>query len=178
MSSVPDDERGKDLDQEQEKEKRINKKGEQNVEQGEEVEEEEEQLQDLETSLLALEKLDRASPDLWPDHSKKNNLLQSFCEFCQTWPVYLLCSLVPVPGVSQFAPLETPHDSPANLASNNVLAGLTQDDLGTINQLGGLPVTTILNEVKRLHDVAYELGIEERKEMTRGKYLNIFKKNN
>ena len=70
MSSVPDDERGKDLDQEQEKEKRINKKGEQNVEQGEEVEEEEEQLQDLETSLLALEKLDRASPDLWPDHSK------------------------------------------------------------------------------------------------------------
>ena len=80
--------------------------------------------------------------------------------------------------MSQFAPLETPHDSPANLASNNVLAGLTQDDLGTINQLGGLPVTTILNEVKRLHDVAYELGIEERKEMTRGKYLNIFKKNN
>ncbi len=34
----------------------------------------------------------------------------------------------------------------------------------------------LLNEVKRLHDVAYELGIEERKEMTRGKYLNIFKK--
>ena len=25
---------------------------------------------DLETSLMALEKLDRASPDLWPDHSK------------------------------------------------------------------------------------------------------------
>ena len=27
-------------------------------------------ISDLETSLLALEKLDRASPDLWPDHSE------------------------------------------------------------------------------------------------------------
>lgn len=42
--------------------------------------------------------------------------------------------------------------------------------------LGSLPVQTVLNEVKRLHDIAYELGIEERKEMTRGKYLNILKK--
>jgi len=28
------------------------------------------ELRDLETSLLALEKLDRASPELWPDHSE------------------------------------------------------------------------------------------------------------
>ena len=42
-------------------------------------------LEDLETSLLALEKLDRASPDLWPDH---------------------------IPGVSQFVPLATPQESP------------------------------------------------------------------
>jgi len=111
-------------------------------------EEQEEDLQDLETSLLALEKLDRASPDLWPDH---------------------------IPGVSQFTPLETPQDSPANL---NVLQGLTQEDLATIHQLGNLPISTLLNEVKRLHDIAYELGIEERKEMTRGKYINIFRKKN
>ncbi len=31
---------------------------------------EEPELRDLESSLLALEKLDRASPDLWPDHSE------------------------------------------------------------------------------------------------------------
>ena len=30
---------------------------------------EEEELEDLEQSLQALERLDRSSPDLWPDHS-------------------------------------------------------------------------------------------------------------
>ncbi|TRY63798.1 hypothetical protein TCAL_02091 [Tigriopus californicus] len=104
-------------------------------------------LQDLEDNLLALEKLDRASPDLWPDH---------------------------IPGVSQFVPLETSNDSPANNA--NVLTDLSNEDLSTIYQLGNLPVAPLLNEVKRLHDIAYELGIEERKEMTRGKYLNILKR--
>lgn len=104
-------------------------------------------LQDLEDNLLALEKLDRASPDLWPDH---------------------------IPGVSQFVPLEMSNDSPANNA--NVLTDLSNEDLSTIYQLGNLPVAPLLNEVKRLHDIAYELGIEERKEMTRGKYLNILKR--
>jgi len=42
--------------------------------------------------------------------------------------------------------------------------------------LGSLPVPTLIAEVRRLHDRAYELGIDERKEMTRGKYLNIFKR--
>ena len=45
-------------------------------------------------------------------------------------------------------------------------------------ELENLPISTLLNEVKRLHDIAYELGIEERKEMTRGKYINIFRKRN
>jgi hypothetical protein len=103
------------------------------------------ELKDLETSLLALEKLDRASPDLWPDQ---------------------------IPGVSQFIPLETPNNSP----QVNVLQGLTQDDLATIHQLGNLPVFSLLEEVKRLQNIAYQLGLEERKEMTRGKYLNILRK--
>ena len=103
------------------------------------------ELKDLETSLLALEKLDRASPDLWPDQ---------------------------IPGVSQFIPLETPNNSP----QVNVLQGLTQDDLATIHQLGNLPVFSLLEEVKRLQNIAYQLGLDERKEMTRGKYLNILRK--
>ena len=103
------------------------------------------ELKDLETSLLALEKLDRASPDLWHDQ---------------------------IPGVSQFIPLETPNNSP----QVNVLQGLTQDDLATIHQLGSLPVFSLLEEVKRLQNIAYQLGLEERKEMTRGKYLNILRK--
>lgn len=31
-------------------------------------------------------------------------------------------------------------------------------------------------KVKELHDTAYKLGVEESKEMTRGKYLDIFGK--
>ena len=31
----------------------------------------------------------------------------------------------------------------------------------------------IIEEVKKLQTVAYQLGVEEAKEMTRGKYLNI-----
>ena len=103
------------------------------------------ELKDLETSLLALEKLDRASPDLWPDQ---------------------------IPGVIQFIPLETPNNSP----QVNVLQGLTQEDLATIHQLGNLPVFSLLEEVKRLQNIAYQLGLEERKEMTRGKYLTILRK--
>ena len=103
----------------------------------------EQELEDLESSLLALERLDRGSPDLWPDT---------------------------IPGVSQFVPLETPNDSPA------VIKGLTQDDLSTIHQLGNLPTQHLMDEVKRLQNIAYQLGLEETKEMTRGKYLNILRK--
>jgi hypothetical protein len=72
--------------------------------------------------------------------------------------------------VSQFVPLETPNDSPA------VIKGLTQDDLSTIHQLGNLPTQHLMDEVKRLQNIAYQLGLEETKEMTRGKYLNILRK--
>ena len=37
-----------------------------------------------------------------------------------------------VPGVSQFVPMETPNDSPANQA--NVIQGLSQEDLATIHR--------------------------------------------
>jgi len=104
------------------------------------------ELQDLEGSLQALETLDGRAS---PD----------------LWPDQ-------IPGVSQFVPLETPCESPAA----NVLQGLTQDDLHTIQQLGNLPLHNLIEEVKRLQNIAYQLGLEETKEMTRGKYLNILKK--
>jgi hypothetical protein len=43
-----------------------------------------------------------------------------------------MCFCFLVPGVSQFVPMETPNDSPANQA--NVIQGLTQDDLATIHR--------------------------------------------
>ena len=44
------------------------------------------ELSDLESSLLALEKLDRASPDLWPDQSKLIYGLWSRCKSSRKFP--------------------------------------------------------------------------------------------
>ncbi|KPJ20238.1 Protein lin-52-like [Papilio machaon] len=99
-------------------------------------------LTSLEESLLSLEKLDRASPELWPEQ---------------------------IPGVSEFASLQNVEQSPPSWK------GLTKEDYAHMRQLGSLTTSGLIMEVKRLHDVAYQLGLEEAKEMTRGKYLNIFK---
>ncbi|CAK1582671.1 unnamed protein product [Parnassius mnemosyne] len=98
-------------------------------------------LTSLEESLLSLEKLDRASPELWPEQ---------------------------IPGVSEFANLQNDNQSPPSWK------GLTKDDYSYMQQLGSLSTSGLIMEVKRLHDLAYQLGLEEAKEMTRGKYLNIF----
>lgn len=43
-------------------------------------------------------------------------------------------------------------------------------------ELASLTTSGLISKVKELHDIAYQLGVEEAKEMTRGKYLNIFNK--
>lgn len=45
-----------------------------------------------------------------------------------------------------------------------------------ILELGALSPTGLIAEIKKLYDQAYQLGVQEAKEMTRGKYLNIFEK--
>lgn len=55
--------------------------------------------------------------------------------------------------------------------------GINQDDIRRIYQLGSLPKIEIVAEIRRLYDEAYQLGVEEGKEITRGKYLNIFTSN-
>ena len=47
------------------------------------------------------------------------------------------------------------------------LQGLTREDTELLLQLGTLPVHDILNEVRQLQNLAYQLGQEETKEMTR-----------
>jgi len=114
-----------------------------------------EELEELEQSLQALEKLDRSSPDLWPDHS--------------------------IPGVNQFLP-PTPHHTEdqdtQHSDTSGYLQNLSREDLETLMQLGSLSVPMLMGEVKRLQNIAYQLGQEETKEMTRGKYLNILRKRN
>ncbi|XP_071632014.1 lin-52 protein isoform X4 [Temnothorax longispinosus] len=94
----------------------------------------------IEESLMSLEKLDRASPDLWPEQS-----------------------------VHEFVAQNSPQTEPC------FWAAMSQEDISHVHQLGNMSMTGLISEVKRLHDLAYQLGLEEAKEMTRGKYLNIFK---
>jgi hypothetical protein len=50
---------------------------------------------------------------------------------------------------------------------------LNQDHIKFSHQFGSIRSGGLVAEVKKLHDVAFQLGLEEVKEMTRGKYLNI-----
>ncbi|CRK90170.1 CLUMA_CG003884, isoform B [Clunio marinus] len=72
-----------------------------------------------------------------------------------------------IPGSDNFA------KSAHKLARENE-KGLTQEDIRLIYQLGQLPKSGIITEIKRLYDEGYQLGLDEGKEITRGKYLNIF----
>ncbi|XP_023326835.1 protein lin-52 homolog isoform X2 [Eurytemora carolleeae] len=97
-------------------------------------------LEDLELSLRALEKLDRSSPDLWPEQ---------------------------IPGVNQFIPATPTTNQSSPSQPGEWLQGLTKDDMELLMQLGTLSVPDILNEVRKLQNLAYQLGQEESKEMTR-----------
>ncbi|CAO1441422.1 unnamed protein product [Diamesa serratosioi] len=55
---------------------------------------------------------------------------------------------------------------------------LTQNDIRMIYQLGSLDRAGLITEIRRLYDEGYQLGLEEAKEITRGKYLNIFTSSN
>nr|XP_034184252.1 protein lin-52 homolog isoform X3 [Osmia lignaria] len=67
------------------------------------------------------------------------------------------------PGVNEFVAQHSPQTEPSSWAS-----GLTPDDINQLHQLGNLSMNGLISEVKKLHDMAYQLGLEEAKEMTRG----------
>ncbi|KAG8235185.1 hypothetical protein J437_LFUL014149 [Ladona fulva] len=107
---------------------------------------EEDSYTEFDENLLSLEKLDRASPELWPDQ---------------------------IPGVSEFVSL---HDSAPKEATQPWAQRLDNEDINLLHQFGSLTAAGLIDEVKKLHNFAFELGLEEAKEMTRGKYLNILTK--
>ncbi|XP_078036461.1 DREAM core complex component lin-52 isoform X1 [Augochlora pura] len=123
----------------------------------------------VEESLMSFENLDRASPDLWPEQSE--SLLQTlYLPLRGSDNVSYMLAVTEVPGVNEFVAQNSPQTEPSSWA-----ASLTADDINHLHQLGNLTMTGLIAEVKKLHDMAYQLGLEEAKEMTRGKYLNIFK---
>ncbi|XP_065205165.1 protein lin-52 homolog [Planococcus citri] len=103
-------------------------------------------MTEVDPSLIALETLDRTSPELWPE---------------------------PIPGVSGFAHLHTSFQNKSQQPWNGPL---DKEDYAQMNYYGSLSQKELIAEVKKLYDVAYNLGCEEAKEMTRGKYLHILQK--
>uniref|UniRef100_A0A182NZD6 Uncharacterized protein n=1 Tax=Anopheles epiroticus TaxID=199890 RepID=A0A182NZD6_9DIPT len=60
------------------------------------------------------------------------------------------------------------------LAPPSWMKGLTQDDINAMYQLGALSKNGLLAEIKKIFDQAYNIGLQEAKEITKGKNLEIF----
>lgn len=142
---------------------------------------------------MSLEKLDRASPDLWPEQSEYFFFGRSLFEIyihnkhhicSEQWSsrcAWVCCSKFTADR-AMFLDCEFfsgRHKSIASWVNMHkhiilqfVLLNIVKNFLA---ELGNLTMTGLISEVKKLHDLAYQLGLEEAKEMTRGKYLNIFK---
>nr|CAH0112886.1 unnamed protein product [Daphnia galeata] len=101
---------------------------------------------DLEQSLLSTEKLDRASPDIWPERN--------------------------YPGIEYVIEPPRSPEIPA-LPKSIIPQELDKHDYTLIGRYSKLTAQELIVEVKQLQNLAYQLGLEEAKEMTRGKYLNI-----
>uniref|UniRef100_A0A8D8QU21 Protein lin-52 homolog n=1 Tax=Cacopsylla melanoneura TaxID=428564 RepID=A0A8D8QU21_9HEMI len=75
----------------------------------------------------------------------------------------------PIPGVSGFS-----HYHSADPFKSLLDEKLTsKEDLDLLRYLSHLNRYEFVIELKKLYDLCYQLGLDESKEMTRGKYLNI-----
>lgn len=86
---------------------------------------------DFESSLLSFEKLDRASPDLWPEQ---------------------------LPGVAEFA---ASCKNPITNSPPKWMAELESEDIEMLKELGSLTTANLMEKVKGLQNLAYQLGLEE-----------------
>ncbi|KAJ6637047.1 Protein lin-52 like [Pseudolycoriella hygida] len=104
---------------------------------------------DDDPDLISMEKLDRNSPEVWPEK---------------------------IPGINQFIVMNSTPSLTSSSQSKGVswAQGLSSEDISAMHQLGALSSTGLIAEIRKLYDQAYDLGIQEAKEMTRGRYLNIF----
>lgn len=78
----------------------------------------------------------------------------------------------PIPGVTEFAGLFSPQHSRKSIPKWN----LDEDGLVMLQELGSLTASALLEKVKDLQNLAYKLGVEEAREMTRGRMLDILRK--
>uniref|UniRef100_A0A3Q2YF62 Protein lin-52 homolog n=1 Tax=Hippocampus comes TaxID=109280 RepID=A0A3Q2YF62_HIPCM len=97
--------------------------------------------EDFDNSLLSYEKLDRASPDLWPEQRKSSFFRSPITNSPPKW-----------------------------------MAELEIEDIEMLKELGSLTTANLMEKVKGLQNLGYQLGLEESREMTRGKFLNILER--
>jgi len=101
---------------------------------------------DLEQMLLSEETIERAAS---PD----------------LWPEQL-------PGISEFVSPSNGQPSPPPKWVQN----FKDEDMEMLQEFGSLTTSQLLEKVKSLQNLAYQLGLEEAHEMTRGKFLNILER--
>eukprot|EP01137_Pigoraptor_chileana_P002601 Opistho-2@41669 len=96
-------------------------------------------------SLVAFETLDRSSPELWPTE----------------------------PAIAgAHVPLDRRISTPPPL-EGRLREISEQDEDSIMREFGLLPSTEMLNRIKDLENLAYQLGLDEAYEMTKGKLLNV-----
>ena len=78
-----------------------------------------------------------------------------------------------VPGVTEFLANSSPPLFDSNSTSSEWLTDLDQDDINMLHGFGSLTASALLEKVKELQNLSYQLGLEEAREMTRGKFLNV-----
>ncbi|XP_009644904.1 protein lin-52 homolog [Egretta garzetta] len=88
-------------------------------------------------------------------------------------PPAALRFLSPVPGVAEFA---ASFKSPITSSPPKWMAELENDDIDMLKELGSLTTANLMEKVRGLQNLAYQLGLDESREMTRGKFLNILEK--
>ena len=93
----------------------------------------------------------------------------------------------PVPGVTEFiARNNSPLHGLIGVRGEEIcteeegvrewLGELDQEDMNMLHSFGSLTSNSLMEKVKELQDLAYQLGIDESREMTRGKFLEILSK--
>ena len=85
----------------------------------------------------------------------------------------MFCFFFLVPGVAEFA---ASFKSPITSSPPKWMAEIERDDIDMLKELGSLTTANLMEKVRGLQNLAYQLGLDESREMTRGKFLNILEK--
>ena len=98
--------------------------------------------QETQDTLPCLEKMDRASPDLWPDDEMEGILMSELKSSGQSSPAK--------PNLKDL-----------------------EEDISMLDEFSSLTTASLMEKVKALQNLAFQLGLDEGREMTRGKFLKI-----